>query len=555
MTLLAGCDSKPKSDADALAGTASAPTDSRIPPLDSVTVQAFFTRTAPLKEHRRDAQQFYRERTGRLAWFRQGEIVPQADKLLEKVADAKSEGLDPATYRPLTMDVQKKFAALRAAKKGEADPNLIRQTDLALSALYFAYAGDFYKGTVDPHINESVDWSVKRNKIKLYRALQTILQERESTYPYYEFGSLHPEYDRLRHALSQYRALQKRGGWSTVPAIRKLEPGQTDSVAVPALRRRLLPSAGATAAVGAGTTRSASQSALYDPQLVGAVKAFQDRHGLRPDGIVGMGTVEALNVPVDARIDQLLLNMERWRWIPKKLGDRYVLVNIPEYKLHMVDGGREVFDMRVIVGKELKATPIFSDKMEHIVLAPYWGLPVSIVEEEIKPAMLRNPNFIEAEDMELLEGYGAKARPVPASSVDWANVTKENWKHTLRQRPGPKNPLGPMKFIFPNENDVYLHGTPNAWLFNKEERGFSHGCVRLEDPKKLATYLLRDQPQWTSERIDETVAAGEEKWINLKEYLPVYIVYFTSWADEAGTVHFRDDIYGHDKALEQAMFN
>ena len=237
------------------------------------------------------------------------------------------------------------------------------------------------------------------------------------------------------------------------------------------------------------------------------------------------------------------------------LGERYVLVNIPEYKLHLVDGGHEVFEMRVIVGKELKATPIFSDKMEHIVLAPYWGVPVSIVEEEIKPSMLRNPNFLKSQDMEMLNGFGPKANIIPASSVDWANLTKENWKYVLRQRPGPKNPLGPMKFMFPNENDVYLHGTPNAWLFNKEERGFSHGCVRIEDPRKLALYLLRDQPQWTPEKIDETVAQGKEKWIKLKEQLPVFIVYFTAWAGEDGTVHFRDDVYGHDRALEQAMFN
>jgi L,D-transpeptidase YcbB len=541
LLILAGCDSKTKNPDTAAASKSGAP---NVTPLDSVAVDAYFTRTAVLKEHRRDAQQFYHERAGRLAWFlANGELKPQAEKLLEKIATAKDDGLDPTHYP--VQDVQKRFAALRAAKKGEPDhAEQMRQTDLALSGLYFAFAGDFYKGTVDPHVNESIDWSVKRNKIKLFRALQTILQERESTYPYYEFGSLHPEYDRLRRALSQYRALEKRGGWPTVPAIKKLQPGDADPVAVPALRRRLLADAPAPA-----------DPARYDDQLVGAVKAFQDRHGLRADGVVGAGTVEALNIPVAARIDQLILNMERWRWIPKKLGDRYVLVNIPEYKLHMVDGGKEVFDMRVIVGKQMKATPVFSDKMEYIVLAPYWGVPVSIVVEEIKPAMLRNPNFLESQDMEVLNGYGPKAQPIPASSVDWANVTKENWKYTLRQRPGDKNPLGPMKFLFPNENDVYLHGTPNAWLFNQEERGFSHGCVRIEDPKKLALYLLRDQPQWTSAKIDETVAGGTEKWINLKEHLPVFIVYFTAWASPDGTVHFRDDVYGHDKALEQAYFN
>lgn len=569
LTLLAACDSKPKSAADT-PGAATSAADERIPPIDSATVERFFAASAQLKDHRADALQFYRERQGRPGWIRRGAVVPQADKLLDKVADAKAEGLDPATYRPLVQDVQKQFAALRAAKgssKGDPDPEQLRRTDLALSALYFAFAGDFYKGTVDPHDDKSIEWSVKRNKIRLPRALQTILQERESTYPYYEFGSLHPEYDRLRRALSQYRALQKQGGWPVVPTPaqgRKLDPGATDAVLVPVLRRRLLPGqpaarpvAAQTAGVGGAPAEAPASApeARYDEQLVGAVKAFQDRHGLNPDGIVGAGTVEALNVPVEARIDQLVLNMERWRWIPKKLGGRHLLVNIPEYKLHVVEDDHEVMEMRVIVGKQLKATPVFSDKIEHIVLAPYWGVPVSIVEEEIKPAMLRNPNFIDGQNMEVLNGFGPKAQPIPAGSVDWANVTKENWKYVLRQRPGKENPLGPMKFLFPNENDVYLHGTPNAWLFNKEERGFSHGCVRIEDPKKLALYLLRDQPQWTSEKIDETVEAGAEKRINLKDHVPLFIVYFTAWADEDGTVHFRDDVYGHDKALEQAMFN
>lgn len=540
--LLAGCDSK-KSEGDTSSvitskGTVAGPT------LDSVAVDTYYNQRPVFKEHRRDAQQFYRERQGRLAWFRNGELVPQAQKLLDKVAAAKEEGLDPARYR--VVDFQKQFAALKAAKKGDPDrlAALMKETDLALSGTYFAFAGDFYKGVVDPHTNEALEWSVKRNKVKLYRALQTILQERESSYPYYEFGTLHTEYDRLRQALGQYRQIAKQGGWNTVPTVKKLEPGAKDPAVVPALRRRML--AGA---------RSASDSTVYDPALVEAVKAFQERHGLKPDGIVGAGTVEAMNVPVEGRIDQLIVNMERWRWIPKKLGDRYVLVNIPEFKLHMVDGGKEVFDMRVIVGKDMKATPVFSDKMEYVVLAPYWGVPQSIVLEEIKQAMLRNPNFIESQNMELLKGSGKTAQPIPATSIDWASLDETNWKYILRQRPGGENPLGPIKFLFPNENDVYLHGTPNTWLFNQTQRGFSHGCVRIEDPYKLASYLLRDQPEWTPEKIHQTVDAGEEKWITLKEKLPVYIVYFTAWVDPAGAVHFRDDIYGHDQALEKAYFD
>lgn len=540
---LSGCDYKSKSSAEESATTSRSTTSppKSGPTVDSVMVEAFFKRTPLFSENLKDAQQFYRERGGQLGWIRQGEPVPQARKFLDRIAEADKDGLDPRRYQ--VVDFQKQFAALRAAKKGDPDKlaELERTTDLGLTGTYFAFAGDFYKGTVDPHVNDAMEWSVKRNKVKLYRALQTILQERESSYPYYEFGSLHPEYDRLRHALSQLRAVEKRGGWGTVPEVKKLSPGDRDSAVVPALRHRLTPGAPAPA-----------DPAVYDQPLAGAVRAFQDRHGLNDDGVLGPGTIKALNVPVAERIDQIILNMERWRWIPKKLGDRYVFVNIPAFKLHLVDAGKEVFEMRVIVGKQLKATPVFSDKMKYIVLAPYWNVPASIVAEEIKPAMLRNPGFLESQHMEVVN---SKKQEVPASSIDWASVTEENWtKYVLRQRPGNENPLGPMKFIFPNENDVYLHGTPNAWLFNKEQRGFSHGCVRIEDPLKMATYLLRDQPEWTPEKIQQTVAAGEETWVILKQEIPVYLVYFTAWVDEDGTIHFRDDIYGHDQALEKAYF-
>ncbi len=550
-TGLVGCDSQSgnKTGSESATGAANTAPDN-LPKLDSTAVDTYFRQTPALKAHRTDALQFYRERNSHLGWFKaNGDVVPQAGKLLDKVATAQQDGLDPRQYP--TQDVQKLFAALKAARsggKGDADlADLQRRTDLALSGLYFAFAGDFYKGTVDPHVNDAIEWSVKRNKVKLYRSLQTILQERDSSYPYYEFGALHTDYDRLRHGLSVLRAVQQHGGWGTVPATKGLKPGEADTIVVPALRRRLL----ADATVKIKIDNHPAQPYQYDEALAAVVRAFQDRHGLKPDGVVGGATLTALNVPVEERIDQVILNMERWRWVPKSLGVRYAMVNIPDYRLHVIDSGREVLTMPVIVGKELKQTPVFSDRMKYVVLSPYWNLPTSIVVEEIKPAMLRNPNGLEAKHMEVLN---SKNQPVPASSVNWAGVTADNWKHRIRQLPGDDNPLGPMKFIFPNDNDVYFHGTPFTALFGATQRGFSHGCVRLEDPMKLARYVLRHQPEWTDEKIEQTIKGGKETWIILKEELPVYLVYFTAWADADGTLHFRDDIYGHDKTLEKAYF-
>ncbi len=261
-------------------------------------------------------------------------------------------------------------------------------------------------------------------------------------------------------------------------------------------------------------------------------------------------------MPVSQRIDQILMNMERWRWIPKKFEADYLLVNIPEYKLHVVEDGKEAFNMNVIVGKELHETPIFSDKVEYVVLAPYWNVPFSIIENELRPKLVANAQgTLDRLDMEVVKGWGDKATPVDPNSIDWANVSEKTWKYTLRRRPGPKNDLGDVKFIFPNSKSIYLHDTPHDELFSQTKRGFSHGCVRVAEPLKLAEYLLRNKPGWDATNIEQTIATREEKYVTLPEKLPVYLVYFTSWVDDAGKVHFRDDIYGHDKSLAKEYFN
>ena len=563
-SFLVGCGGNQASRADQASsktGTpATADTSGPEPHLDSVFVMRAMQADARFKAQERWARKFYRERQFRLGWFRQHQLVPQAATFLAVVAKAKEDGLDPKRYD--TKQITDMLAALKSVAQDTARRNqLERKLDVALSGSYFAWASDYYRGVANPRDTKNAAWKVKRNKIKLDHALMTILRERESTYPYYDFAPLHPEYDQLKKALALLRARQAAGGWPTLPATTRLKPGDAQP-AVALLRQRLLggEATGQAPATVAATAMpvnnvTAPAAPAYDPTLVAAVKNFQRDLGLPPTGLVSGETLRQLNVPIQARINQVILNMERWRWLPKKFEPDYLLVNIPEYRLRVYEQGKEALTMRVIVGKTLTATPVFSDKMEYVVLAPYWNVPYSIIDKELRPRLAANPSYLDRLDMEVVKGYGRRATVVDPATIDWANVTQANFKYTVRRRPGPKNDLGDVKFIFPNSNDVYLHDTPHDELFAQTKRSFSHGCVRVEQPVKLATYLLRNNSQWDLTAIEDTIAQHREKYITLKEKLPVYLVYFTAWADADGHAHFRDDIYGHDKALAKEYFD
>ena len=531
------------------------------PLLDSTEVIKAFQAEPRFKAQLLSARRFYRERAFKLGWFKNHQPVAQVKTLQDIIAKAGDEGLSPKDYQ--VKDISKMLAELEKVRGDSVRRNALeRQVDIALTGTYMKWANDYYRGIANPHDKKDTSWLVKPNKIKLNKALLTFLGERKSRYNYYEFAPLHPEYDQLKKALATYRAQERAGGWPTLPATLSLKPGAT-SPAVAALRKRLLDSAGgavastppATPAQPGAAVSAVPAAQVYDPELVQAVKVFQQDAGLKPTGIVSGETLKELNVPIGTRIDQLILNMERWRWLPKKFEPNYLLVNIPEYTLHVIEADKEAFNMRVIVGKVLHETPVFSDKMEYVVLAPYWNVPFSIIENELREKLVANPNYLDRLDMEVVKGSGRKAVVVDPGSVDWANATQATFKYTLRRRPGPKNDLGDVKFIFPNSNDIYLHDTPHDELFSQSNRSFSHGCVRLSEPIKLATYLLRGQPEWDQATILDTIATHREKYITLREKLPVYLVYFTAWADADGHPHFRDDIYGLDKKLAREYFD
>lgn len=528
---------------------------------DSLYIKSFISQKPNFKEHEDFMYQFYSDRDYKLAWFRDNKPVPELERFLAAIDRAGKEGLNPANYRLVEFDsLLSQYNKLDAQDSTRLE--LQEKMDVALTASYFNYASDFYRGKVDPRDVSQIDWGVKPNKIKLHKALQTILKERESTYPYYEFEALHKGYTDLRSALQKYRELEKKGGWTKVVlADKKMLKKGDSAAAVVQIRQRLNPEQKLNV--------NDPNMKIFDAALEQQVKQFQMQHGLDQDGVVGGSTLSMMNVPIEDRINQIMINMERWRWIPKRmvpksLDQKYIWVNIPEYKLYIYEDPddnpdaerayKEVMNMRVIVGKTLNSTPIFSDKMEYVVLAPFWNLPNSIVANEVKPAMLRNPGYLDRNNMEIVTKE-KDPKPISISSIDWNSVTEENFPYMVRQKPGPKNSLGTIKFLFPNEHAVYLHDTPADALFSQTDRGFSHGCVRVEKPVELAKYLLKDMPEWNESLIRETMVSGEEEWITLPKEVQVYLVYFTTWVDAKGQVHFREDIYGHDKKLEQEYFN
>jgi murein L,D-transpeptidase YcbB/YkuD len=374
-------------------------------------------------------------------------------------------------------------------------------------------------------------WQIRDKKADSLALLEQALEQNSVARSLDGLTPRHAQYTALREAFAKYRDIEQKGGWPEVPAQMKLKPGQQHA-AIPVLARRL-------AVTGDYTGTPNDQDTTYGPELQEAVKRFQRRHGLEPDGAISAATIARLNVPVSRRIQQISLNLERWRWLPADLGQRHVLVNIPEYRLEVWDQGKVPLSMRVVVGKKDTPTPIFADDMTHIVFSPYWNIPTEIAKNETVPRALRDPAFLQRSNMEVLDKTGNVVDP---ASIDVENVGA----YRIRQRPGSSNALGFVKFMFPNQFNVYLHDTPTDSLFARAVRSFSHGCVRLEQPEQLAQYVLADQPEWTPERIREAMHSGQEKTVKLTGPLPVFLGYWTARISADGILQFRDDLYGVD---------
>ncbi len=473
---------------------------------------------------------YYQDRNFKPIWTRDSGVKTKGRMLLKALRNAGEHGLTPARYS--VEDI--------AERIDDNNPEVLAELDLLLTDVFADFTRDLNQGQVEPsRINRDLAIT-SRGPGPLY--LLDGAEQADDLLPYLDTVKPQtPRYDRLKAALAQYRAIAAKGGWPLVPAGKVLKPGGSDE-RVRALRE-MLTMTGDLTQPGTGTE--------YDEPLVEAVKAFQVRHGRNPDGVIGPSTLKALRVPVEKRIEQIVLNLERRRWMPDDLGARYVFVNQADQILKVVeerDGNEKtIHTARVVVGKTYHRTPVFSDKMKYLVINPYWNVPSSIANKEYLPKLRRNPGVLARERIKLINASGKAVSPY---SVNWAAVRRVPYR--LRQDTGPGNALGRIKFMFPNRFNVYIHDTPSKSLFARESRYFSHGCMRVQHPEQLAGVLLKEQG-WSVKRIKNQIASRKRRIVNLKKHLPVHVTYLTAWANKDGSVHFRDDVYGRDKILAKAL--
>ncbi|MEM9278566.1 MAG: L,D-transpeptidase family protein [Pseudomonadota bacterium] len=462
-------------------------------------------------------------------WLKDNQVSDRAAAIVRSIERAEEHALYPADYA---------VTALQQAPD-PADTSALAAYEIRLARSLVAFAQHLNAGRVSPK-------TVTRENVIYPEAIaaEKILQDATSTsnvVAYLRLLAPHtPRYERLRLALASYRSLAQQGGWEQIAEGEVLKPGMEDD-RVPALRKRL-------AVTGDYIGDTTNPSIVYDGDIVDAVMAFQKRHGLEIDGVIGRNTLKEINMTIEERIAMMEYNLERRRWMQDDYGRYYVFANLADQVLKVVKDEKTLHAELIQVGLPYHRTPVFTDEMEYIEINPYWNVPKSIAVNELLPKLRQNANALSSQNFEVLRG----GKVIPAYGVPWGNYSKVNFPVRLRQKPGTKNALGRIKFMFPNNFNVYIHDTPSKSKFDKASRFFSHGCLRLKDPLKMAEVLLGEQG-WNRAKIDATVASKKRKVVKLEKKIPVHIAYMTAWVNKDGSVHFRRDVYGRDKILGKAL--
>jgi len=486
---------------------------------DSLEITVFLNQYPKLKKYEKDISTFYSHRGMAFAWFDKAGLIEHALSLTDRLRNLQYDGVNREL--PYTQVLDSLIYEVSLEKVSDAS---VLNLELMLTAQYFAFADIVWTG-MDASVSRKVDWNMPRKKVSYEEFLDSILKTAPEQIKELE-RPVNRQYGLLRKFLQNYSELEEKGKWFSIKSLNKsLKPGDSSDVVIQ-IKQRLN---------DLGDLKINDQGAKYDTELESAVISFQLRHGLMDDGIIGKTTLAEMNVPFKQRITQLIVNMERSRWVPVSLKTDYLVVNIPEFKLHVNSGDKLLWSCNIVVGKPIHKTAIFSGELKYVVFSPNWNVPKSIVINEVLKDMRRDRNYLEKHNMEIT-GY---RDGIPE----------------IVQKPGPSNSLGLVKFLFPNNYNMYLHDTPVKSLFNETDRAFSHGCMRIQEPFKLAQFLLKNDPNWDDEKINAAMNAGTERTVTLKERVPVFIVYFTAFVDRDGKVNFRKDVYERDKRLAEMMLN
>lgn len=481
-------------------------------PFDSTLIAPFFKKYPKLNYLKAEVVALYQKHEYNYLWYDSNGRNEFSNLLYDKINNLDQEGLQ------IKVPYQEKIRAIFLDSDEEEKPEL--EIELLMSSLYFFYADRVFKG-IDPKKSKELGWYLPRKKQSYVNRLDSLLQDPSLINK--PDKDLLGQYYQLKAALQNYREIEKKGGWSRIvlpSKMKSLNPGDT-ATAILQIRNRLFVS---------GDLKNDSKNNEYDDELLAGVLKYKERNTFSADSELLSKHIKDMNVPVQERIKTLMVNMERCRWLSPSLtqNEQYIVVNIPSFMLTYFKDGKPALTSKVVVGKSMNKTVVFSGQMNQIIFSPYWNVPPNILRKEILPAIAKNRNYLAKHDME------------------WVG-------NRVRQRPGPQNSLGKVKFVFPNSHIIFMHDTPSKSLFNEEQRAFSHGCIRVEKPRDLAIKVLEGDKNWPIEKIDDAMNRGVEKAYNLKTKIPVYIGYFTSYVDREGQVHFYDDIYGHDARLLETL--
>ncbi|WP_026965848.1 L,D-transpeptidase family protein [Algoriphagus terrigena] len=482
---------------------------------------------------------FYADRNFEAVWSQKGVLLELAYEMRFELLQAKFDGLNPEDYHlTLINSYFQTFESNKAGKK-ENEPGNLVNLELLLTDAFFALSKDLELGKVDPASLKG-DWEIKRKdaEINYLDLLKESIAEQEIRR---NLETLYPKFTIYKKGREVLRAMDERTktdtlDWKVVKLDKSLKVGDSHN-SIPTLRERLN-------YWGYAKADTVSDPKLYDSTMFLGVQAFQLRNGMQPDGVIGKNTAIGLSASPTMLMEKAAVNLERLRWLPDTVQNlEMILVNIANYQLDYVDKLDTLLSARVIVGKLYHESPVFTAQMSYIVFSPYWNIPPSITKSEIMPAVRRNPSYLSQKNMEVVNFSGKHVDP---GSVNWSG---KSFPYMVRQKPGGSNSLGLVKFMFPNAHNVYLHDTPARTLFDKEDRAMSHGCIRVQNPAKLAEVLLRSDPSWTPAKIDNAMHQTSEVIVNLPRKVPVVLLYLTFWADSKGNAHFRQDIYDRDEEI------